>query len=117
MTTGKKRRSSVKHYLISVRLMSPPKAHFHSYLMCEDEKAVEMSCNKMCSICEENGFEIFPAFMVTTLDEDSVRLIRAVVYEGNPEAKECIAAATTFHISSWVMPDEDPRSEHLLALH
>jgi len=60
----------MKHYLISVRLTSPPKTHFHSYLMCEDDKFVEQGCSKMSSLCEENGVEIFPAFMVTALDAD-----------------------------------------------
>jgi hypothetical protein len=107
----------MKHYLISVVLRVPPRAHFHGYLMCEDEKYVEGSCNKICKLCEEMGAKIFPAFMVTRLDAEGVETVRASAGALNPEFKECIAAATNFHISVWMMPDEDPRSEGLLALH
>ena len=107
----------MKHYLISVRLTSPPKTHFHSYLMCEDDKFVEQGCSKMSSLCEENGVEIFPAFMVTALDADGIKLVRAVVSAESRRVKEGIAAAKDFHFSAWMMPDEDPPAEGLLALH
>jgi hypothetical protein len=107
----------VKHYLISVPLRRPPRMHFHSYLMCEDETCVEASCNKMCSVCEENGFEIFPpAFMVTKLDADGIETVRTFLF-ADQRFRECIKGAKEFHISSWTMPDEDPKAAQLLELH
>ena len=54
---------------------------------------------------------------VTALDADGNKLVRAVVSAESRRVKEGIAAAKDFHFSAWMMPDEDPRAEGLLALH
>jgi hypothetical protein len=107
----------MEHWLFSVLLRSPPNTHLYAYLMGKQE-AIEANCNRMNAICEKVcRTEMLPAdVLVTMLDANGVKLVREVVSTSR-RCKEGLAAATDFHISAWVMPDEDPRAARLLALH
>jgi hypothetical protein len=112
--------ASVEHWLFAVALKSPPRSHFYGYLMGEKE-TVEANCNRLSAICETicrtNDIEMLPAdVLVTMLDANGVKLVREVV-SASRRCKESLARATDFHISAWVMPDEDPRAGRLLALY
>jgi hypothetical protein len=110
----------MEHWLFSVLLRSPPNTHLYGYLMGRQE-AIEAGCGRMNVICEKvcrtNNIQMLPAdVLVSMLDPNGVKLVREVV-SASRRCKESLATATDFHISAWVMPDEDPRAAALLALH
>jgi hypothetical protein len=111
----------MEHWLFSILLRSPPNTHLYGYLMGKEE-AIEAGCDRLTAICEQvcrtnDIVEMLPAdVLVTMLDANGVKLVREVM-SASRRCKAGLATATDFHISAWVMPDEDPRAARLLALH
>jgi hypothetical protein len=120
MTTIIDPEHEIEHWLFSVVLGAPAKTHFYGYVMGNEED-VKAGCGRLTRICEAIGrtyeIDIGPTdIAVTMLDAEGVRLVREVV-SASRHCREGFKAATDFHISAWVMPDEDPRAGRLLALH
>jgi hypothetical protein len=98
-------------------LTAPPKMHFHGYLMCKDEKLVEVAVDKMCRACAENGAAMLPCFLITKLDAEAVEQVRGVLFAIDGRIKKRITAAKQSSFSAWLMPETDPRDEELMVLH
>jgi hypothetical protein len=106
----------LNHYLLSIPLASPPNSHLHGYLMCKDEDTVQRVTNKMLNTCEKDGCQMLMPVVLCTKLSSGVEFVRSIITE-MPGVKDHLATAKDFHMTEWIMGDEDPRSERLLKLH
>jgi len=116
------------HYLITLPLAHH--MHMHAFVMFEKEKNTEKYtkaiANQMLDAIEKGqappllmGMGLF--LQTKLVDKDGktsgVDVVLDVFKNHYPAAMEAYATATDFHMSMWMMPDEEPDDKRLMELH
>jgi hypothetical protein len=114
MGEARQKANKVEHYLISI---AAPGGHIHSYLMTENKSSAEKVLNRMYAELEKAGIEVrVPIALMTTLST-GVELVRKIIGEGWPEAKQAFETATNYHLTMFMTPAGSPEDEQLMELH
>jgi hypothetical protein len=109
----------LQHHLISLDLRPAPYC-FHAYLMTTNhERDISRVANKMLGVIQEQfgpGIPMVPIVLASHLTK-SADEVRQGIGERHAEAAKAMKEATTFHLTMWFMPHEDPWNDWLMALH
>jgi len=113
----------VKHYLITVA--THERMNVHGYLMSGDKQDVYGLADKMFSMAEERGLTPLGIVLSTELaareggkpDPRTVKTVREIVCKVDKEAQKNLKAAKDFHLTVFLMSDNYPDNEVLMALH
>lgn len=105
----------VEHYLLTIPLEG---ANFHAYLMTNDRRQVRAAANQMLDIIEKQGLPMQMPVILETKLSTGADIVRSIVKAHMPEAAKCLAEATDFHLTAFVMSAYDnPDNDRLMELH
>lgn len=105
----------VEHYLLTIPLEG---ANFHAYVMTNDLRQVRAAANRMLEIIEEQKLPMQMPVILETKLSTGVEIVRDIVKAHMPEAAKCLAEATDFHCTAFVMREYDnPDNATLMELH
>jgi hypothetical protein len=112
----KPKKPKIEHYLITLDL-APQPAHIHAYVMTNDEASLDRVINRMIVEAEKNyGPVTLPIFLSTKLG-DATEAVRNELCARLEDCAKTMAAATDFHLTMWIMHNDDPWTDELMALH
>ncbi len=118
MATAKRhpRGAPIKHYLLTVQIAS--NARMHCYLMTDDERQAHAAADRLLTEAEKTGsdYPLLSVVLMTSLST-GVELVREIISARSAEVKRLLQTATDFHVSMWMMGDDDPDDARLMALH
>lgn len=111
---------AVKHYLITIDVGT---AHLHGYVMTNDKRDCMGVADQMIKLIEDKGAWYLPMILQTELsiggktDPTSVEFIRSIIRSMSDEGTQALSTATSFHMSVFATPKDDPDDVRLMALH
>ena len=108
-------KSSVNHYLLTLDVGD---MHLHGYVMCRDKIDLEKVMTRMIDEAEREwpGRLVLPIVLSTQLSTGT-DMVRRIVSESWPEAKQAMETAADFHCSIWAIPAGCPDDRCLMELH
>lgn len=105
----------VEHYLLTIPLEG---ANFHAYLMTNDPRQVQAAANRMMDVVEEQKLPMPMPVILETRLSTGADIVRDIVKSHMPEAAKCLAEATNYHLTAFVMrSDDNPDDATLMELH
>jgi hypothetical protein len=103
------------HYLLTIATTGG--CHVHAYLIAVDPRYVERTAGEMIDEAERRGIGVMPMVLFTELRDAGRDAVRDMLARLSPDVADLLKSATDFHRSIWVLSNDHPGNEQLLALH
>jgi hypothetical protein len=107
----------ISHHLITLDLGA---GQFHCYLMTSNKRDLILATNKLMVLVDKHFTNYLPFILATDLGseiDDAVKLVRKVVSADSEKAAKCLATATDFHITIFMLRSDHPDAKALMELH
>jgi hypothetical protein len=105
----------VEHYLLTIPLEG---VNFHAYLMTNDRRQVQAAASRMMDVIEKQKLPMPMPVILETRLSTGADIVRGIVAAHMPEAAQCMAEATNFHLTAFVMSAHaNPDNDCLMELH
>jgi hypothetical protein len=115
MKNGSINSKKIQHYLISIPLRG---GYIHGYVMTNQKDILPQVAERLMQEAETLGARCWPPIILQTHLSTGWKLVRDIITKNQGmELAKNWKTVKKFHLTGWIMTDDNPDTEQLMKLH